>query len=502
MSFEQDLFISYAHIDNQPLSAEQQGWVTRLHTTLNAMLSMRMGRHARIWRDTKLAGNDVFGAEIVAQFSKTAALVSIVSPRYVQSEWCSREAWEFCRAAEQSAGIFVENKARIFKVVKTPVDREEPLPPAMKSVLGYPFYDIYEDQVPLELDPAYGPEMAQKYNIKVAQLAWQIAQLIAKVIAVAESNAPAALDSVTRKEPAVYLAECSYDRRDDREAIAAELRRHGYDVFPDSQLPRDEYDYLTEVRRVLSRCALSVHVVGSLYGAVPDGPGQRSVVDLQNELAAEESRKGRLRRVIWVPEGTRSAHSAQTAFLQALHNDADAQFGADLITSDLEALKAAVHSALRRLQEPDPGRVQMSDSGSLREVCLICDERDRKATIPLRKFLKSRGLDVQLPIFEGDAATVRRANQEQLAQSDIVIVFYGEGDEAWKRSVDSDIRKSRGYAGAKPLLAAFAYLAPPASAAKNDLIDMGEHHLIDGLHGFSEEAMAPLLKVLSAGASA
>lgn len=501
MSFEQDLFISYAQIDNQPLSAEQQGWVTRLHTALNAMLSMRMGRHARIWRDTKLAGNDVFASEIVAQFPKTAALLSIVSPRYVQSEWCSREAWEFCRAAEQSAGISVENKARIFKVVKTPVDREEPLPPAMKSVLGYPFYDMHEGQAPLELDPAYGSDMAQKYNIKVAQLAWEIAQLIAKLQPAAEPAQPARQETAI-EGPAVYLAECSYDRRDDREAVGTELRRHGYRVFPDSQLPRDETEYAGEVRQLLGRCALSVHLVGSLYGAVPDGPGQRSVVVLQNELAAEQSRKGRLRRIIWVPEDTVSDHPQQGAFLQSLHNDLEAQFGADLITSDLEALKAAVHAALRSLQEPDPGKPPVPDRGSPPEICLICDERDRKATIPLRKFLKGKGLDVQLPIFEGDAATLRRANQEQLTQSGLVIVFYGEGDEAWNRSVASDIRKSRGYEGAKALLAAFTYLAPPATAAKADLIDMGEDRLIDGVRGFSEEAMSPFLKAVDAGASA
>src|SRR4051794_14871890 len=242
MSFEQDLFISYAHIDNEPLAADQQGWVSRFHTALNAMLSMRMGQHARIWRDAKLSGNDVFAAEIVAQFPKTAALLSIVTPRYVESEWCSREAWEFCRAAEQSAGVLIENKARVFKVIKTPVDHERPLPPLMKSVRGYQFYDLQEDQAPLEFDPAYGAEMGQKYNIKVAQLAWEIAQLIAKLRASGVSDKSAAPDAKSR--PAVYLAECSYDRRDSREAMQAELRRHGYAVLPETQLPRDEGDYI------------------------------------------------------------------------------------------------------------------------------------------------------------------------------------------------------------------------------------------------------------------
>jgi dodecin len=39
--FEKHLFISYAHIDNQPLSAEQQGWVSRFHASLRDMFNLR-----------------------------------------------------------------------------------------------------------------------------------------------------------------------------------------------------------------------------------------------------------------------------------------------------------------------------------------------------------------------------------------------------------------------------------------------------------------------------
>ena len=70
IAFEKHLFISYAHIDNQPLTSDQQGWISRFHSSLEAVLSMRMGRKAEIWRDIKLAGTDIFGDEIVSQFPK------------------------------------------------------------------------------------------------------------------------------------------------------------------------------------------------------------------------------------------------------------------------------------------------------------------------------------------------------------------------------------------------------------------------------------------------
>jgi hypothetical protein len=136
--FERHLFISYAHIDNQPIIAEQQGWVSQFHRSLETMLSMRMGRKAEIWRDRKLSGNDIFAAEILAQFPKTALLIFVLTPRYVDSDWCSRELREFCKIAEESGGMVMENKSRVIKVIKTPVENEGPLPPVMKDILGYP----------------------------------------------------------------------------------------------------------------------------------------------------------------------------------------------------------------------------------------------------------------------------------------------------------------------------------------------------------------------------
>ena len=63
MPFAKHLFISYAHIDNRPLTSEQKGWITRFHESLDSLLSTRMGGKARIWRDEKLQGNDIFADE-------------------------------------------------------------------------------------------------------------------------------------------------------------------------------------------------------------------------------------------------------------------------------------------------------------------------------------------------------------------------------------------------------------------------------------------------------
>ena len=160
MNFEQNLFISYAHIDDQPLSPGEKGWITRFHATLKAILSMRLGREAKIWRDEKLQGNDVFSNEIVAQFRQSAVLISVVTPRYLNSEWCTREAREFCQTADKTGGLLVGNKSRVFKVIKTPVDNREAesRPPHLKDLIGFEFFAYKDGAAARAGSTDFGPE--------------------------------------------------------------------------------------------------------------------------------------------------------------------------------------------------------------------------------------------------------------------------------------------------------------------------------------------------------
>lgn len=500
MDFQRHAFISYAHIDNVPLTEHQEGWITHFHNTLSCMLSMRMGRKAEIWRDSKLSGNDIFAAEIIEQFPKTELLISILTPRYAESEWCAREVREFCKCAEKTGGLVVGNKSRVLKVIKMPTDDEAALPQVIRGALGYAFYEFDEQHVPLELDSAYGEEFERKYNLKLAKLAFDVAQLIKRIEspAAAEGNLGEPASSGTTRL-SVYLAECSFDRRDARDALESHLRLHGLSVFPDTALPRSEEEYIAAVEGFLARCDLSIHLVGAKYGVVPDGPTDKSVTILQNELAMERCKRGGLRRIISLPEGTRSQSKSQQEFIERLLTDAELQAGADLVTGDTEELKEVVRAVLERLEKPE---AVAPESQGNKLVYLICDEPDRHATMPLRKFLKNRRCDVQIPLFEGDAAAIRQNNQDLLTGCDAVILFYGHGDESWKRSIVNEVRKACAYRGGKPLLATYTYLAEPITECKRELIELEEPNLINGFQGFPDAELMEFAKALEGRTSA
>jgi hypothetical protein len=107
-----------------------------------------------------------------------AALIAVVSPRYVKSEWGRRELVEFCKAADRQGGVRVRDKARIFKVLKTPV-AQELHPPELQSLLGYEFFKVDSDSGKVrELDGIFGPEAQREFWLKLDDLAHDICCLL------------------------------------------------------------------------------------------------------------------------------------------------------------------------------------------------------------------------------------------------------------------------------------------------------------------------------------
>src|SRR5215468_7637747 len=98
MDFDTDAFISYAHLDNAELIEGRKGWVANLHRALEVRVGQLLGKEPHIWRDPKLSGNDFFADTLVERLKRAAALVPVLSPRYVRSEWTLRELSEFCKA--------------------------------------------------------------------------------------------------------------------------------------------------------------------------------------------------------------------------------------------------------------------------------------------------------------------------------------------------------------------------------------------------------------------
>ena len=98
--------------------------------------------------------------------------------------------------AEDRHSLMVGNKARIIKVLKLPVEEGSDLPPVVGRLLGYDFYEVDEERVPHELDPAYGDRPRQAFLRKANKLAWDLAAQLT------ELQRPSPASAETNEAPA------------------------------------------------------------------------------------------------------------------------------------------------------------------------------------------------------------------------------------------------------------------------------------------------------------
>ena len=202
--------------------------------------------------------------------------------------------------------------------------------------------------------------MGPKYNLKVAKLAWDISQQL-KTLATTAASEPAKAAPRSRK-PVIYLAECSWDQRQAREALEADLRLHGYSILPDRQLPRDEAAYVAEVARLLEQSdALDSFRGDELRGSagrphsdVGRRPPERAGDCTQQKRgpSAGDLASGRNPVLAILRISDSSRRSSQTPTRNG---------GRISMTSDLETLKGAIHAALEKLRDFRPSTVSAGD---------------------------------------------------------------------------------------------------------------------------------------------
>ncbi|NMF64374.1 DUF4062 domain-containing protein [Brasilonema octagenarum] len=467
MGFENDIFISYAHIDNQPLSEGQEGWISDFHRALEIRLAQLRGEKPKIWRDEKLQGNDYFGDTIVERFPKVVLLLSVLSPRYVKSEWCIKELQKFCEAAAMTGGVRLAEKSRIFKVIKTPIARNEH-PPEVQELLGYEFYQLDQSGRPIEYSKIFGVEAERNYWTKINDLAYDIKQMLDSFSS-HDDNGAAKQNPVASTGTTIYLAETTFDLVEERNKVKRELQQRGYVVLPEQSLSPYYPDFEQVVCENLERCKLSIHLIGAKYGIVPEG-ADKSVVVLQNELAVKHSQKSpEFLRLVWMPVGLQPQEPRQEELIQSLQSEPN------LLQTSLEELKTIIKDKLN--SKPQPPKEVIAEDGPLR-VYLICDQRDLEAIAPLDDYLYNQGFEVILPLFEGDEAQVRQDHQEQLQMCDVVIIYCGNIQEPWLRTKLGDLRKIYGYGRSKPMLAKGIYMGEPHTPQKQRWCRTREAQLI------------------------
>jgi hypothetical protein len=366
----------------------------------------------------------------------------------------------------------------------------------MQGTKSYRFYwpDPEQPKRTIELRSNFVGENALRYFRELDGLASDIAELL-KAMAKPQAPEPDTL--------AVYLAETTSDLDGKLSELRRDLKDRGYVILPDVDLDYRAGKYREKVRGYLGRSVLSVHIVGSEYGIVPEGE-IKSNVGLQLELAMTQ-RDPSLFRLIWMPGGPPPPDQRQIDFIARINDEICAQPSVDLLNGNIEDLKTVVHDRLKQIRKEKarptpPGRVaSRRNANEPLRVYIMCEraDQDSPSLAALQSYFINQGCEPMLPAFEGSESELLQVHAENLKLCDGCMIYYGQGSSAW---YDAKLRDLRKYlTGRQPPVGAKAiYIAQPPSDHKKRVMTL-EAKILREDDAFAADVIAPFVqKVRSA----
>jgi hypothetical protein len=477
--FANDIFISFAHVDNF------DGWVEEFQSQLRNRL-LQIGADVTIWRDSKLRGTDIFSDEIFSQLQQSALLISIVSPTGIKSNWCEDERQAFERLAELNGGLRFGNHLRAIKVVKTPLPADKHR--GLFDDLGFEFYQRKEQSDRFEEFDLTSTEFRKKRD-EMAQDIKSVLDAFSDYLA----NAP--------KKDTVYVATTTPDLTQSREAIVRQLEDWGYAVRPqDSEPPRLRGSFQSVTKAELAASIFSVHLVSDQPKPIVED-AQDSIRG-QYELAQSVPKD----RIVWIGPGVQLYSEFDVAIKTGL------QKGVEVLKDrPLEDLKDVIEERLNRRRQQQP--LSPPKSQDKVELYLICDRPDHPSwddstgnqrALKVKEYLDDSGVVVMpSPFSEMEWTELEEEYGAQLQLSDAVLLYWGTASENWflkiRRIIVKEQTRRNKTSNAGTLTEAFYFGSPPMKKSQyKKLSDL----VIEQYDDFDPSALKPLVDRLLANEEA
>jgi hypothetical protein len=267
-------------------------------------------------------------------------------------------------------------------------------------------------------------------------------------------------------------------------------------VLPNQTLPATHAELEKIVQRDLNESQLSIHLVGSAYGEIPTG-SDRSVVDIQNRLAAEKSIRTKksgeeFTRLIWISPVLNNASEKQKAFIENIKRDVEAQEGAEILQTPLEDFKNIMREEL-----VEAGERKSVDEIAGKSVYLMHDRIDVADVKPIRDVLEKSGFRVLIPEFEGELLEVRKKHIDNLRNFDAAIIYKGKVNEQWVRMKALDLLKAPGFGRKKPIIGK-AIVTTPGSTLNAESFKSQNLRVIHTDPKYSEDSIKSFIQEFNA----
>jgi hypothetical protein len=412
ITYRYGVYVSSAHVDDEPVYPADRGWVSVLLANLKQYLAVRRGdREAdSIWYDQRRLPRDRPSMDYFPEQVRQSRLILVIlSPGWVSSEFCRRELAAFVDSHHGDVD------RRIFVVERMPVESGHKIPEVLQDLNKYRFYRLDKNKAARTFGlPLPSPDESE-YLAGIDDLARDIADQL-RSTETARSTA-----STESSKPAALVAEVTDDLDSRRQELSRYLEQAGIEVLPLRAygLARDEFE--RSMIADIARSALFVQLLGGYAGRrppdVPDG-----FLWLQYDLA----KRSNVPILQWRSPDLDVSTIAMASQRRLL--------GLETVHAmPFEEFKRKVADDFNRLTNSTPvGRQGLSE---IPFIFINADRVDRASAEMIGKLLGDRGVDWVLPLSSGGGNArpeeLRRELEENLIECDGMIIVYGAAPPAW-----------------------------------------------------------------------
>jgi hypothetical protein len=454
---DHDLFVSYAHLDNEGESA----WVSTLVRLLATETRQRLGtKDLSIWIDEQLDGNHPLTPEILQAVRRSATLLIVMSPSYVASEWCARERNAFLSLAQDCVAT-----GRIFIVGYRDTDRTA-IPREFGDLKGYKFWaqDPAAGGVTRPLGLTDGKEAG--YLNGLFNLSDNLARKLKEMRAARTSPTE---PGPSRSAEYVFVARSTEDLEPREEELIGYLTQAGLSILPETWYPDDnEHAFEAAMKADVGRSAVFVQLLSKWPGRRTRFAGGRRFPVVQHNIA----RAAGALILQWRDLADDPASVTDEEHRELLD-------GAR--ANGFEEFKRSVAEAARR--KPRQPRHRPANVA----VFVNADRDDLGMARELSELLAREGVECYWPIMGGSPEKVRQDLEENLKACDGLILIYGATEPSWVRD---QLRQGRKILSQREreLSALAIYLGPPPQ--KQELAVALPHLVtLDGRAGITPQTL-------------
>lgn len=486
--FENDIFISYAHIDNLSVGNEK-GWVNQFCEHLEVRLWKRFGKKGavKIWWDPALDGNQLFDKTIQEAVNKSALFVALTSNGYIESDYCRQEINWFCRKARsEPIGLAAGDRYRLFNLLLNNIPFNE-WPEEYDRTSGLPFHDA-------ERDDQFGEPSVPGDKLFQQQLRDLVDALYKTICSIEEQHQSANIRQTETVSDAptdsftVFLADTSDSLRSVRRRVQAELEQQGIRVVANIPPPYEAAEHDECAGNIISRAGLSVHLLDNLSGREIEGSSGKTYPQRQAELALERAKA----QLIWAPQSLNVASiedDIYRGFIDQLENGARTESSYCFIRESSTAITREIIGKIDQINSaPEP---ELALSATLVDTHL----KDQLHALELSQLLLQKNVQPYINPEEDNPRKNMKIFEERLKQVSRLIIIYGQVGEEW---VLERLGAALQIAIVErcPLKACGIYFAPPRKKSADSKFNLGfiPVHLFDDTDISNPQTLASFIQ--------